>query len=76
MNDEVGSAAIEVPAWVQDAVFYQIFPGRFARSERVRNPRDRPGTRRRPGRVITAATCGEWSSTWTTWWTWASPRSI
>ena len=23
------------PAWVQDAVFYQIFPDRFARSGRV-----------------------------------------
>ena len=38
MSDEVGSAAIEVPAWVQDAVFYQIFPDRFARSERVAKP--------------------------------------
>ncbi|MBU1227528.1 MAG: glycoside hydrolase family 13 protein [Actinobacteria bacterium] len=26
------------PAWVQDAVFYQIFPDRFARSERVPKP--------------------------------------
>lgn len=29
-------ATIQTPAWVRDAVFYQIFPDRFARSERVR----------------------------------------
>ncbi len=29
---------IDTPAWVQDAVFYQIFPDRFARSERVPKP--------------------------------------
>lgn len=27
-----------IPDWVQDAVFYQIFPDRFARSERVPKP--------------------------------------
>jgi len=26
------------PSWVQDAVFYQIFPDRFAKSDRVRKP--------------------------------------
>ena len=26
------------PPWVQDAVFYQIFPDRFAKSDRVRKP--------------------------------------
>ncbi len=26
------------PTWVQDAVFYQIFPDRFAKSDRVRKP--------------------------------------
>lgn len=26
---------VQTPAWVSDAVFYQIFPDRFARSERV-----------------------------------------
>jgi cyclomaltodextrinase / maltogenic alpha-amylase / neopullulanase len=26
------------PDWVQDAIFYQIFPDRFARSERMPNP--------------------------------------
>jgi neopullulanase len=29
---------IDVPDWVQDAVFYQIFPDRFARSDRVPKP--------------------------------------
>lgn len=29
-------ATVQTPAWVRDAVFYQIFPDRFARSERVR----------------------------------------
>lgn len=28
----------DVPAWVRDAVFYQIFPDRFASSERVAKP--------------------------------------
>jgi hypothetical protein len=26
------------PAWVRDAVFYQVFPDRFAASTRVRKP--------------------------------------
>jgi cyclomaltodextrinase len=30
--------SIETPEWVRDAVFYQILPDRFARSERVRKP--------------------------------------
>src|SRR4051812_2852180 len=30
--------AVDTPAWVRDAVFYQIFPDRFARSERVVQP--------------------------------------
>jgi neopullulanase len=30
--------SIETPEWVRDAVFYQIFPDRFARSERVAKP--------------------------------------
>lgn len=29
---------VETPAWVKHAVFYQIFPDRFARSERVAKP--------------------------------------
>jgi neopullulanase len=30
--------AVETPEWVLDAVFYQIFPDRFARSDRVPKP--------------------------------------
>lgn len=30
---------ISTPAWVKDAVFYQIFPDRFARSQRTHHPR-------------------------------------
>ena len=42
--------AIATPAWVRDAVFYQIFPDRFARSERLvppgpYEPWDSPPTR-------------------------------
>ena len=29
---------IDTPGWVRDAVFYQIFPDRFARSGRVPMP--------------------------------------
>jgi cyclomaltodextrinase / maltogenic alpha-amylase / neopullulanase len=29
---------VDTPAWVRDAIFYQIFPDRFASSERVRKP--------------------------------------
>jgi len=29
---------VDTPGWVRDAVFYQIFPDRFASSERVRKP--------------------------------------
>ncbi len=28
----------EPPGWVQDAVFYQIFPDRFATSDRIEKP--------------------------------------
>jgi neopullulanase len=31
--------AVQVPEWVKHAVFYQIFPDRFARSSRVQLPR-------------------------------------
>ena len=30
--------SVDTPAWVRDAVFYQIFPDRFAASERVPKP--------------------------------------
>ena len=32
--------SITTPAWVRDAVFYQVFPDRFARSGRVDYPGD------------------------------------
>ncbi len=37
--------AIRTPDWVKDAVFYQILPDRFARSERVKHP---PGIQFKP----------------------------
>src|SRR5262245_54397711 len=33
-----GEPRPETPAWVRDAIFYQIFPDRFARSDRVVKP--------------------------------------
>ena len=30
--------SVDTPAWVRDAIFYQIFPDRFAASERVHKP--------------------------------------
>jgi cyclomaltodextrinase / maltogenic alpha-amylase / neopullulanase len=38
MIDESQTPFSEVPSWVSDAVFYQIFPDRFARSSRVEKP--------------------------------------
>lgn len=38
MSDQLGLSSDGVPSWVQDAVFYQIFPDRFARSQRVPKP--------------------------------------
>jgi neopullulanase len=35
---EVNVVDVETPSWVKDAVFYQIFPDRFAKSERVPKP--------------------------------------
>ncbi len=35
----MSKTAITTPDWVSDAVFYQIFPDRFARSERFRSAR-------------------------------------
>jgi hypothetical protein len=32
------------PDWVKDAVFHQIFPNRFATSERISKKRFTPGT--------------------------------
>ncbi len=30
--------SVDTPAWVRDAIFYQVFPDRFAASERVHKP--------------------------------------
>ena len=38
MSDQAVPGLRESPAWVSDAVFYQIFPDRFARSERLAKP--------------------------------------
>jgi len=35
-----GAAPFATPEWVQDAIFYQIFPDRFARSESIAKPRN------------------------------------
>ena len=37
-NQDTDPGSGNWPDWVQDAVFYQIFPDRFARSERVHKP--------------------------------------
>ena len=70
------TVAIDTPAWVRDAVFYQIFPDRFARERpgpqaRARSSR---GTRRRRSTGSRAATCSGSSSISTTSTTWASTR--
>ena len=36
--DAGGAVSVDTPRWVRDAVFYQIFPDRFASSDRVRKP--------------------------------------
>jgi cyclomaltodextrinase len=30
--------SVDTPAWVRDAIFYQVFPDRFARSDRIPRP--------------------------------------
>ncbi|MBA3236331.1 MAG: alpha-amylase, partial [Chloroflexi bacterium] len=30
--------SVDTPAWVRDAIFYQVFPDRFAPSDRVHKP--------------------------------------
>jgi neopullulanase len=37
-SSEQGACMPDVPAWVRDAVFYQVFPDRFAASARVVKP--------------------------------------
>src|SRR4029079_7966607 len=36
--DDSRPMAVDTPDWVRDAVFYQVFPDRFARSERLQAP--------------------------------------
>jgi neopullulanase len=36
------TSPVHTPDWVKDAIFYQIFPDRFARSDRIKHP---PGLR-------------------------------
>ncbi len=67
----------ERPAWVKDAVFYQIFPDRFARSGRVPKPANLLPWQAPPspqgfhgGDLLGIA------EHWTTWPIWASMRSI
>ena len=36
--EQRAAARVDPPAWVRDAVFYQVFPDRFARSSRVATP--------------------------------------
>lgn len=38
VQGEYADMSIQTPAWVKDAVFYQIFPDRFAKSDRVHKP--------------------------------------
>lgn len=38
MKQHTPNQSIAVPAWAKDAVFYQIFPDRFARSDRIPKP--------------------------------------
>ena len=38
MTERHGPLTSSRPAWARDAVFYQIFPDRFARSDRVPKP--------------------------------------
>ena len=66
---------IDTPDWVRDAVFYQIFPDRFATSPACpsRAPIE-PGTPRRPTTASRAATCWASRSTSRTSRTSASPR--
>ena len=58
---------IATPDWVKDAVFYQVFPDRFARSGRVAEPgTSSRGTRRRRSTGSRAATCTAWPTGSTT----------
>ncbi len=57
---------ITTPEWVKDAVFYQIFPDRFAKSERLTATACvwKIGTRRRIRSASRAAICLAWPRNW------------
>jgi glycosidase len=38
IHEQTPDGPVETPDWVRDAIFYQIFPDTFARSERVSKP--------------------------------------
>jgi hypothetical protein len=38
MTHQLLTSSRDAPAWVHDAIFYQIFPDRFARSSRDEKP--------------------------------------
>ena len=64
---------VVTPEWVKHAVFYQIFPDRFAMSPHVPSLEHRTlGQRSDRHTAIRAATCLAWRSTSTTCKTWAS----
>jgi hypothetical protein len=62
------STPIDTPDWVKDAVFYQIFPDRFARNDEIIKPNNLQPWAHRPNQKATrAATCWVWLSAWITW---------
>ena len=67
------TVAFTTPEWVKDAVFYQIFPDRFARSGSVAKPRNLEPWDSPPTHMGSRAgiSWGSWS-TWTTCRSWAS----
>ena len=67
MASEVDVALYRRPQWVKDAVFYQIFPDRFAQAQRLDKPDNlRSWHAARHSRVTMAATCWESWNTSTT----------
>ena len=66
---------ITTPEWAKHAVFYQIFPDRFAQSPAVAKPAHlEPWDAPPPSTASRAATCWASPNTWTTCRIWASTR--
>ncbi len=59
---------ITTPDWVQDAVFYQIFPDRLPEAAVIRPElyRSNPGTRPPPRMATRAVTCTGSQKSWIT----------